>query len=145
MRYALIIAIFVLQSANAAESYNAGQAGSWLSLCGGGRTAATCMMYLAGYRAGMQDALMESQDISETKRESCESNNGKLPKEVCNMPSELLASQTLNGCNLQSMRLPANVIHPMLVNYLEKHPDAKSLPFPAVYKAVMAENFPCGQ
>lgn len=143
MRYALIIAIFAFQSASAAESYNAGQAGSWLNLCGGGRTAATCMMYLAGYRAGMQDALMESQEISETKRESCENGDGKLPKAVCNLPSEVLASQTLNGCSLQSIRLPANVIHPMLVNYLEAHPEAKSQPFPVVYKKVMAESFPC--
>lgn len=101
------------------------------------------MMYLAGYRAGLQDFRSQSVEIEQLQTRTCaDSSPGKVA-DICGLHASELAGDLFEGCHGEGKKLGANVVHQILANYTVDHPESLKEPFPIVYKAAMDEAFPC--
>lgn len=141
-----IFVVFLFTSAGAAvaqDTYHPGQLGSYINLCNGGRSGAMCQMYLAGYRAALYDYNRQLQEIDDIKRKNCKDELSSSENSFCTVDSNQLVLPMFEGCNGEGFRLPANVVHQVLMNYAKDHPESLKDTFPAAYKAAMDSSFPC--
>lgn len=142
MRLLLGLLMVISQFASADAQYQLGQAGSYMAMCGPGKFQNACQIYLAGYRAGIHDLQREVQDVARMKINYCETASVEAAS-FCKANAEDLVIPLYEGCGNEGMKLPANVVHQIISNYIDAHPAALKELFSRVYKDAMAETFPC--
>jgi len=136
MRF-LIVLLALSGSVAAQERFVDGQMGAYVNLCSGGKTGALCQMYLAGYRAALYDFRAQAQEVNDYAQKKCSNVEG------CSVDETTVAMQMFEGCNEAAKTLPANVVHQILINYTQSHPESLNEPFPVVYQAAVGDAFPC--
>lgn len=141
----LVFAVAVLYSSlgYTTESYQPGQMGSYIALCGEGKTEGMCQMYLAGYRAGMHDYETSIRTIERMQNKDCSGVDGNSKPASCRVDPRTITMSLYDGCSNQAGRLGANVMHEIILNYVKKHKESLKDPFPVVFQRAVQEAFPC--